>query len=675
MTRHLITAALPYANGPIHIGHLVEYVQTDIMVRHLRQEGETVLFVCADDTHGTPIELNARKQGITPEELVARSYEQHAADFAAFHVSFDEFYTTNSPENEALAGRIWCALRDGGFVERRTSQQFYSENLGRFLPDRMVRGTCPKCGATDQYGDACEVCRSTYEPTDLIDPVDAIEGGTPVLRDTEQLYVRLADFVETIEGWMPDGIGQEAVRNFVKAWIEKGLEPWCVSRDAPYFGFEIPGEPGKFFYVWMDAPVGYIAATQKWCDDHGESLDDWWGPDADTRVTHVIGKDIVYFHTLFWPAMLHAAGFRKPSDVHVHGFLTVEGAKMSKSRGTFVRASTWREHVDADYLRFYYAAKLSDGIDDIDLNLQDFVDRVNADLVNNAVNLCSRVTKFIERRFDGQLAPIDPDHELCGTIAEGLQASRDAFGRWDYRGAIRAIAETGDAVNRFFQDQEPWKVIKDDPEAAKVICSYAFHGAVALMTALQPVVPATVGRFSAALGLDALTWDHAKATWQPASVQGPEMLLERLDLKKVEAIIEAEKAAAEEAALALTAASADDVVEVGTFKDVIEFGDFSKIDLRVGVVEDAKEVEGAKKLLQLTVHCGRRINIFAGVRSAYPDPSVLVGKRVIVVANLAPRKMRFGVSEGMLLATSAEDGEGLQLAILDDATKGGWTVR
>lgn len=675
MPRYLYTSALPYANGSIHLGHLVETILTDIHVRAMRLLGEDVLYVCADDAHGTPIEMNALKQGITPEELVARSYAEHTRDFASFDIHFDAYHTTDSPENRAHAERIFAALRDGGHIERRTTLQFYSESLGRFLPDRMVRGTCPNCGAPDQYGDACEVCRATYEPTELKDPVDAIEGRTPVLRETEQLYVRIASFQSFLEGWLPEGLPQESMRRFVEAWITRGLESWCISRDAPYFGFPIPGEPGKFFYVWLDAPIGYIAATEHWANQNGQRWQDWWSRDADVRITHVIGKDIVYFHTLFWPAMLEAAGLKTPDRVQVHGFLTVDGKKMSKSRGTFIRAATWAEHLSPDYLRYYYAAKLSDGIEDIDLNPTDFIHRTNAELINNVVNLCSRTTKMLLKSFDGATVGFDPgDFPVLETVHDHFHIALDAFRRWDLRHGIRAIVEAGDALNLFMQESEPWKVVRDDPEQAQRLCSVVLHGCIVLWTALSPVVPRTANAFARTLGLDAFTHDHATSGWLPDRVLEPATLLPRLELSALETIMEASK---EDLAAASTtpALTSDDVVEVENFAPPITFDDFAKVDLRVGVIQEAHLVDGADKLLRLIVHCGRSIQVFAGIRKAYPDPSVLVGRRAIVVANLQPRKMRFGMSEGMLLATSDADDTGLQLALLDPSTKGGWTVR
>ena len=671
MSRILLTSALPYANGSIHIGHLVEYVQSDIFTRAHRMAGTQILHVCADDTHGTPIEMNARRQGITPEELIARSYEEHTRDFAAFDVDFDHYDSTNTDTNRALAEQIYGALKEGGYVVKQSTQQMYSPELGRFLADRMVKGTCPTCGAEDQYGDSCEACGSTYDPTELVNPRVAETGEAPELRETENLYVELAKFAPFLRDWLQRGVGQESTRKFVEAWLDGGLQNWCISRDAPYFGFEIPGEPGKYFYVWLDAPVGYIAATKRWCEANGEDWWSWWAPDGDVELIHNIGKDIVYFHTLFWPAMLEAASFKVPDRVRVHGMLTVNGTKMSKSRGTFIKASTYLEHLDPDYLRFYYASKLSDSVDDLDLHLEDFVSKVNAELVNNLVNLSSRVMKFIEKRFDGQVAAFDPaDEPVCAEIAESLAKAKHCYTTWDTRRAVQHIIDAGNAANQYMQEKEPWKLIKSDPEAAARVCAVALHGAVASMAALTPVTPSLSARFAAAIGLDALTWEHADARWQPEKVVAPETLLARMDMAAVEAMVEqsrAESAPAEE--------TPDYAVDVEAFSDEITFDDFAKVDLRIGVVEEASFVEGAKKLLQLTVHCGKRINVFAGVRSAYPDPSVLVGRRVVVVANLKPRKMRFGVSEGMLLATSAEDDSGLQLVHPSDDALGGWTVR
>ena len=680
MTKTLITSALPYANGSIHLGHLVEHVQTDAFVRAARLRGEDILYVCADDVHGTGVELNALKQGITPQELAERSRAEHLADFRAFGISHDVYGSTDSAENRAMAERIYLALREGGHIERRRVAQMYSEGLGRFLTDRMVRGTCPRCGAKDQYGDVCEACGSTYAPTDLIDPVDAIEGKPPVVRETEHLYVRLRDFVSVLETWLPRHVPQDAVRNYVQRWIEGGLEDWCISRDAPYFGFEIPGEPGKYFYVWLDAPVGYISSTMAWCEAQGVSWEDYWGADSDARILHVIGKDIVYFHTLFWPAMLHAAGLRMPERVHVHGMLTVQGEKMSKSRGTFIRASTYLRHLDPDYLRFYLCAKLSDSVEDMDFSATELVGRVNGELFNNLVNLVSRVTKFVDARFGGVVPPLPYEHELFGWIAEKVEQIDGAYARFDHKTAIRVTLELGDRVNEFFQASQPWVQIKTDPAAAGETCALALHACVVLMTAVAPATPGLARRFAGCVGLAderALGWHLVRERWMPERLAAVDRWMEKITEEQVMAMIEDEKAAyaAAEGEAGAPGVAQGDAISVEAFGETITFEDFAKVDLRVGVVRSAEEVEGAKKLLRLSVDCGRVIQVFAGVRSAYPDPSVLVGRRVIVVANLAPRKMRFGVSEGMLLATSAEDGEGLSLVHPPEEALGGWTVR
>jgi len=673
MTRHLVTAALPYANGPIHIGHLVEYVQTDIYVRYLRSMDEDAIYVCADDTHGTPVELKAMQLGITPDALVAQIWEEHTRDFGGFGMSFDVYYSTNSPENRELAGRVYQALVAAGHVVRKSTEQMYSEKLGRFLTDRMVKGTCPKCKAPDQYGDVCESCGKTHDPTDLIDPYEPITGDKPVLRATENLYVRLSEFTDFLREWLPAHVPQDAVRNSVAGWVDGGLQDWCVSRDAPYFGFEIPGEPGKYFYVWLDAPIGYIAATWKYCKEHGLDWEkDFWGPDADARITHVIGKDIVYFHTLFWPAMLHAAGLKTPERIQVHGMLTFNGAKMSKARGTLIKARTYLDHLDAEYLRFYYASKLGADVGDFDLNLDDFATRVNAELVNNIVNFANRVLTFLGSRFDGKPGAFDPAaFPLVDTLATGVQQLQSAYADWNYRAVMRTLNELGSEANTFFQDSAPWALIKEDPAAAHAVCTVGLHAACVLMAGLAPITPRLNGRFAQCVGLESIGWEHARADWKPETVGAKVRLLDRVDPAVVTAMFDQSVA---EAQAATAAPPQADAVEVASFKDEIEFDDFARVDLRVGVVEEVEAVKGANKLLRLTVNCGQRINVFAGVAKAYPDPSVLLGKRVVVVANLKPRKMRFGLSQGMLLAASGADDEGLQLLTLGDNFLGGWSV-
>ncbi len=667
--RILLTSALPYANGDIHLGHLVEYLQTDMFARFHRMIGTDIVYVCADDTHGTAIELKAQAQGITPQELIDGVWESHTSDFRNFGIQFDEYYTTHSPENEELAGYIYGKLKDAGYITKRAKEQFYSEAMGRFLSDRMVKGQCPNtdCNAEDQYGDVCEICGKTYEPTDLVNPFDVHTGQPPVMRETENLYVTLKEFTDFLREWRDEGLPQEAVRNFVNEWLDGGLEDWCISRDAPYFGFEIPGEPGKYFYVWLDAPVGYIAASKHYADANGLDWKDWWGADSDAEIIHVIGKDIIYFHTLFWPAMLKAADLKTPSRVQVHGMLTVNGRKMSKSRGTFIQASTYLAHLDPEYLRFYYASKLSNQVDDLDLSFEDFVNRVNADLLNKIVNLASRTIKFVTKFFDGEVSEFDPaEFPVVASVHAHLERANVGYEGWDFRDAVREIVDASVELNEFYQASEPWALRKTDEAKARRVCAAALHGTTAIMHALLPVVPKLVSRYATCFGLETLTAENAAASWIPAKVSDPaEHLLTRVEMSSIDALVED----------STITDTPDHAIEVSDFGDEITFEDFAKIDLRVGVIEEAKTVEKANKLLQLTVHCGKRINVFAGVRSAYPDPSVLVGKRAVVVANLKPRKMRFGVSEGMLLAMSGPDDEGLQLVNPDDSAKGGWTVR
>lgn len=674
----LVTAALPYANGSIHLGHILEQIQADVFSRAARVAGNDVIFACADDVHGTGVEIAAMKEGITVEELVERSSAEHVRDFKGFKISHDIYTSTDTPQNKALAERIYKALRDGGHIETRTIEQMYSPALGRFLNDRLVKGTCPKCGAQDQYGDVCESCGTTYSPTDLIDPVDAVHGETPELRTTEHLYVGLSAFSDMLRDWIVDGVPQDSVKNYIEGWLAGGLEDWCISRDEPYFGFPIPDMPGKYFYVWLDAPVGYIAATQEYCDSRGRDWRDIWAADSDAEIVHFIGKDIVYFHTLFWPAMLHVAGLSTPSKVQVHGMVTVDGKKMSKSRGTFVNASEYLEHLDPDYLRFYFASRLSTSLEDVDLNWEQFVTHCNSELVNNLVNLCSRVTKFISSRLSGEPLLLPLEHELLDKVDHSISVIEGAFRRSDHRLAIRQTLELGDAANNYFQSSEPWALMKTDKEQAAEVCALTLHVCHALMTALYPVTPGLAERFATIFALPAeelYTWDKVRERWLPSELVPVQRLMERLEMKDVESLTKASEQAAAAGEAEELEEAPDDALRLDDFGDEITFDDFSKVDLRVGVVRSAELVEGADKLLRLKVDCGRVIQVFAGVRSAYPEPEVLVGRRVIVVANLKPRKMRFGVSEGMLLATSAPDNEGLQLVHPDNSALGGWTVR
>lgn len=668
--RTIVTAALPYANGSIHIGHLVEYTMTDIYVRALRLAGEDAHYICADDTHGTPIELNARKAGVTPEAFIERFATEHLRDLEAFGIEFASFYSTNAPENRKWAEEIYSKLKEGGHVERRELKQLYDEEAARFLPDRFVKGTCPFCKTPDQYGDVCESCKKTYDPTDLIDPYSAITGSKPVLKPSEHLFVDLGAFADFLREWTSgEGRLQPEVKRFIDAWLEQGLNDWCISRDAPYFGFEIPGEPNKFFYVWLDAPVGYISSTENWARISGQpnAADEVWR-EKKGRVVHVIGKDIIYFHTLFWPAMLHAAGLKEPDRVHVHGMLMVDGVKMSKSRGTFINASTYLEFLDPIYLRYYFASKIGPSMEDIDLNLEEFVNRVNAELVNTLANLVSRGASFLVNKLGGKYGKLPADSGPHVEEVRRLLAEAEvAYKAFDLSRAVRAGVEIATLGNKLFQDGAPWKLVKDDEAAALELVTLCLNIARAATVAVAPAVPMFATKVYGVLGLgDGPTSFEEGASFDlvDRAAGTPERLVDRIDMKTVQKIIDATKPA--EAPPEPKAKS-----DFEPIAEEITIDDFSKIDLRVGLIEKAEHVDGAKKLLQLTVNIGeeRPRNIFAGIRSAY-DPETLVGKKVAVVANLAPRKMKFGLSEGMVIAAGPGGKDIWVLNVPDDAPPG-----
>ncbi len=648
----LITSALPYANGSIHLGHLVEYIQTDILVRFLKMTGEDAVYMCADDTHGTPIELKARSSGITPEELIHRYYEEHQRDFADFHVAFDCFYSTNSPENRRHSEYIFEQLRQQGHIVVRPVAQYYCEQDGRFLPDRFIRGTCPNssCGAAEQYGDVCEVCSITYNPTDLHDPHCAICGTTPVIRESDHYFFTLAVYEPFLREWVSTpGRLQPEIRRFIESWLKEGLRDWDVSRDGPYFGFKIPGEDNKYFYVWLDAPVGYIATTEKFCQETGRDFDAYWHNPA-ARIYHVIGKDIVYFHTLFWPAMLQGAGYTLPQRVLVHGFLTVNGEKMSKTRGTFVTARTYLAHLDPQYLRYYYAAKLNGQADDLDFNLEDFVNRVNAELINKIANLVSRAVPFVTRQFDSRIGQLSPQAQpLVEDIRSRLPRIREHYGRMEFNRVVQEIVAIADIANKYFQDAAPWDVVKQDRQAALEICTFAVNCCRTMATLIKPIVPQYAAAVEAILRVAAVPFDDAAGFDLQDHEVGPfQRLVERIDPKRVEAMIAASAEDLETTSEAPPSAAVDE------FAAQISLEDFAKVDLRVATVLQAETVAGADKLLRLRVDLGREERtIFAGIRQSY-TPDDLVGKQVIVVANLQPRRMRFGVSEGMLLAAGPD---------------------
>ena len=673
----LVTSALPYANGPIHIGHLVEYIQTDIWVRFQKLRGNECYYVCADDAHGTPIMLRAEQEGVTPEQLIARIGAAHQRDFADFGVAFDNYYSTHSPENRAIAETIYSRLRDGGYISKRAIRQAFDPVKQMFLPDRFIRGTCPRCKSADQYGDSCEVCGATYAPTDLIDAVSALSGVTPELRESEHLFFRLGAFEDVLRRWLTDNALQSGIVNKLNEWFEAGLQDWDISRDAPYFGFEIPDQPGKYFYVWLDAPIGYFASFKHLCARTGLDFEHFVSPNSPTELYHFIGKDIMYFHTLFWPAMLHGAGYRLPSNVFVHGFLTVDGLKMSKSRGTFITARTYLEHLNPEYLRYYFAAKLGAAIEDIDLNLEDFELRVNSDLVGKIVNIASRCAGFITKRFDGRLAEQLDDADLLAELQAAAEALADCYEAREYSRAMRDIMALADRANQYIDRRAPWVIAKDaarDPEL-QAVCSMGILLFRILLIYLKPVLPATARRAEAFLGSGELRWADVQTVPLGTRINKFEPLMQRVEREKIKLMIEASKDG-QPAAIppASAAAPAAAKAEAPAAQEFISIDDFAKVDLRIARVVDAQAVEGADKLVQLTLDIGtEQRNVFAGIKAAYA-PEVLIGRHVVMVANLAPRKMRFGISEGMVLAAGS-GGSDLFLLGVDSGAEAGQRVK
>jgi methionyl-tRNA synthetase len=664
----LVTSALPYANGPIHLGHMLEYVQTDIWVRFQRLRGHDIVFVCADDTHGTPVMLRAEAEGIAPEALIARVHDEHVRDFGDFQISVDNYYSTHSRENRELSEEIYRRVKAAGHIVSRTITQAFDPVRKMFLPDRFIRGGCPRCGAEDQYGDACERCGAAYSPTDLRNPVSVLSGATPVERESEHYFFRLGDFENSLRKWLfPDITDtrhvQAEVANKLDEWFAQGLRDWDISRDAPYFGFEIPDAPGKYFYVWLDAPIGYMASFRNLCDRRPDlRFDDYWKQGAATELYHFIGKDILYFHALFWPALLEAAGCRKPTAVFAHGFLTVNGEKMSKSRGTFLTARGYLDHVgNAEYLRYYYAAKLGPGLDDIDLSFDDFVARVNSDLIGKYVNIASRAAGFISKQFGGRLAYAGREASLREDSAAALSAAAVHYEAREYGKAIRLAMEIADRINKDFDAAQPWVLTRDPGRHAALqeACSRALHGFKLLSVLLAPVLPRTAERvarefFGAARGF---SWNDGAEP--PASINPYAPLMTRIESEKVTAMIETNK---EPAAPAAQPAAAH-----------ISIDDFNKVELRVARIVKAEHVEGADKLLRLTLDLGGETRtVFAGIKSAY-DPAALEGRLTVMVANLAPRKMRFGTSEGMVLA--AGDGNEAYILAPDTGAKPGMRVK
>lgn len=673
MTRKiLVTSALPYANGSIHLGHMVEHIQTDVWVRFQKLRGHECYYCCADDTHGTPVMLAAQKQGIAPEDMIAKVREEHLADFTGFNIGYDNYYSTHSPENKQFSQDIYRALKAGGKIESRVIEQLFDPEKQMFLPDRFVKGECPKCHAQDQYGDNCEVCGTTYSPTELINPYSAVSGVKPELRESEHFFFKLGECADFLKAWTSgnnphDGkphLQPEAL-NKMKEWLGEGeettLSDWDISRDAPYFGFEIPDAPGKYFYVWLDAPVGYMASFKKLCGRIGIDFDEYFKAGSQTEMYHFIGKDILYFHALFWPAMLHFSGHRAPTGVYAHGFLTVDGQKMSKSRGTFITAKSYLEQgLNPEWMRYYIAAKLNSKIEDIDLNLQDFISRVNSDLVGKYVNIAARASGFIAKRFEGRLKDV-ADSALLAKLAAESDTIAEQYENREYARALRDIMALADAVNEYVDANKPWELAKQEGQDERLheVCSELINAFTMLTAYLAPVLPQTAANAAKFLNLEAITWANTRDTLGEHAINKYEHLMQRVEQKQVDDLIEANKQS--------IAAAAVPAAEEGKYEKVAEqasFDDFMKIDMRVAKVLNCEAVEGSTKLLKFDLDFGfeKRI-IFSGIAAFYPNPAELNGRMVIAVANFAPRKMaKFGVSEGMILSAATADGK---LKLLD----------
>ncbi|KMT64196.1 methionine--tRNA ligase [Catenovulum maritimum] len=653
----LVTCALPYANGSLHLGHLLEHIQTDIWVRFQKSRENITRFVCASDAHGTPIMLKADEMGLKPEELVEQIRAEHKKDCDDFLISFDNYYSTHSDENKVLAQEIYTKLEKAGCITKRTIEQLYDPEKQMFLPERYVRGECPKCGAADQYGDNCDACGSTYCSTELKNVKSTVSNATPILKDSEHYFFEVCQFQTMLEEWTRSGALQEQMANKLGEWITDGLKAWDISRDAPYFGFNIPGTTDKFFYVWLDAPIGYMSSFKNWCEQNNEDFNAYWEKDSSAELHHFIGKDIINFHGLFWPAMLDGAGLRKPTKVHAHGFLTVNGTKMSKSKGTFIKARTYLEHLSPEYLRYYYAAKLTSRVDDLDLNLEDFVQRVNSDLVGKYVNIASRCAGFITKLFEGRLSDTILEPVLADEFINAGDSIAQLYETKEYGKAIREIMALADKANQFIAEQAPWVLAKNEEtkEQAHQVCSMGINLFRILTVYLQPVLPNLAANVAEFLN-DDLSWNSHKALLQNHKIEKFKPLLQRLEAKHIEAMTEASKQAVAETKVEKTVKNSVDksnesvAAQIEPIAEEIEFPDFAKIDLRVAKITKAEHVEGADKLLKVQVDLGNETRqIFAGIKSAY-QPEDLEGKLTVVVANLKPRKMRFGMSEGMILA-------------------------
>ena len=684
----LVTSALPYANGSIHLGHLVEYIQTDIWVRAQKMRGHDCHYVCADDTHGTPIMLRAELEGITPEQLLEKMQTEHQADFAGFNIEFDNYYSTNSDDNKTLAQGIYRSLRDKGLIEVRTIEQFFDPQKQMFLPDRFIKGECPKCHAQDQYGDACEICGTTYDPTELINPYSAVSGATPIKKESEHYFFKLGECETFLKEWLagehqhgvPGQPLQTEMDNKIREWFDAGLKNWDISRDAPYFGFEIPDAPGKYLYVWLDAPVGYMASFKNLCDKKGLDFFEYWGKESKAEVYHFIGKDILYFHALFWPATLHFSDYRTPDKLFVHGFLTVNGQKMSKSRGTFITASSFLKHIDPEYLRYYYAAKLTDRVEDIDLNFEDFVARVNSNLVGKYVNIASRTAGFITKKFGGKLASTLDDEQMK-LLAQFQSASEDiavCYEKRQFNEAIRIIMGLADRANEYINDKKPWELAKQEGTDAELhsICSASINFFRLLTLYLKPVMPKLAEQVEGFLNIKPMVWSDAASLLTNHTIDKFQHLAKRVEQSQIDALVadNMQKETKKPEPHSQVRHAEKQQHEHPPIAETITIDDFAKVDLRIARIEKAQHVEGAEKLLQLTLDIGgEKRNVFAGIKSAY-NPEDLEGKLTVMVANLAPRKMKFGMSEGMVLA-AGPGGKDLFILNPDEGAQPGMKVK
>lgn len=676
----LVTSALPYANGHIHLGHLVEYIQTDIWSRFQKLRGNTCHYVCADDAHGTPIMIRAKQEGITPEQLIADMSKAHQADFAGFNVAFDYFYSTHSPENEAFASQIYLAAKANGHIAEKIIEQAYDHEAEMFLPDRFIKGECPKCGTAEQYGDNCEACGATYDTTDVVNPVSIVTGTTPITKETNHYFFKLSHFQSFLETFLNSGAVQKEVANKMKEWFKEDLSDWDISRDAPYWGFQIPESDNKYFYVWLDAPMGYLASFKKLCERDAIDFDEYWKPESDAEVYHFIGKDIAYFHTLFWPALLKAGDFRTPNAIYCHGFLQVNGAKMSKSRGTFIQASTYLKHLNPEWLRYYFAAKLGNTVEDIDLNFEDFTQRVNSDLVGKVVNIASRCAGFINKKFDKTLSTELPNPSLYQQFTAVSEQIAECYETRRYSKAVREIMKLADIANQYIDEAKPWVLIKEEgqEQAVQEICTQGLNMFRVIISYLKPILPKLAEDSEAFLSAGELTWDSIQTPLLGHRINKFKPLMTRAEQSNVDAML-AENQQLLDAALQVSTDSnhtsnRNDELAKDPISETINFDDFAKIDLRIAKIIKAEHVKKANKLLQLTLDLGgENRNVLAGIKSAY-QPEELEGRYTVMVANLAPRKMKFGVSEGMVLA-AGPGGDELFILSPDDGAKAGMRVK